>query len=166
MRTIRLAVAIAALLLLATRALGNGALTPVTAAELRDTLDTARGEVVLVNFWATWCSPCLKEIPVFIELEEEYRDQGFRLVAVSLDDIDSMNAQVLPFMTKWFPGFNSYIGASYDMDEIVSALDGGWNEVLPTSYLLDRDGAVAERLQGVYTRDEFAAKISALLAAN
>ena len=166
MRRIKSGALIAALLLLAARAFGSGALTPVTAAELRDTLDAARGEVVLVNFWATWCSPCLKEIPVFIELEEAYREQGFRLVAVSLDDIDSMNEQVTPFMTKWFPGFNSYIGASYDMDEIVSTLDVGWNEVLPTSYLLDRDGAVAERLQGVYTREEFAAKISALLAAN
>lgn len=156
----------AALLLLTAKAVAGATLTPVTADELRAALDATRGAVVLVNFWATWCSPCLKEIPVFIELSEQYGEQGFRLVAVSLDDIDSMNEQVQPFMAKWFPGFTSYIGASYDMDEIVSALDGSWNEVLPTSYLLSRDGKVAERLQGVYTKDEFAAKITALLDNN
>ncbi len=141
-------------------------LTPVNADDLRDRLSTIAAEsddVVLLNFWATWCRPCLDEIPVFMELERTYRDRGFRFVAVSLDDAESMDGQVLPFMKKWFPEFESLISLEYDMDDIVSVVDGGWNEVLPTSYIFGRDGELAERLQGKYTADEFAARIEAQL---
>ncbi len=119
--------------------------------------------VVLVNFWATWCQPCREEIPIFLELQEQYGDQGFRFVAVSLDEIETMDTVVLPFMQKWFPEFYSYISAEYDMDDMVSVIDNGWNEVLPTSYVFARDGSLSERLQGKYTAEEFAARIKALL---
>jgi len=142
------------------------AITPVSADDFRDRLTAATTQsdsIILVNFWATWCGPCLEEIPVFMRLEDEFGAQGFRLIAVSLDDAESMNDQVLPFMQKWFPDFNSLISTEYDMDDMVSVVDQGWNEVLPTSYLLARDGSVAERLQGSYTHEQFAAKIAALL---
>jgi thiol-disulfide isomerase/thioredoxin len=135
----------------------------VTPAGLRTALDELQGEVVLINFWATWCGPCLKEIPVLLELEDELAEQGFTLVAVSLDDPASGTTVVQPFMREWFPEFRSYLGKTYDMDEMVSVLDGGWNQVLPTTYLLDRDGTVAVRLQGSYTQDEFVTAIKPLL---
>jgi len=141
----------------------GASITPVNAEEFRAELNTIEADVVLVNFWATWCRPCLEEIPVFMQLQEDYRDSGFRLIAVSLDDISGSNDQVLPFMQKWFPDFSSYISSEYDMDDIVSVIDNGWNEVLPTSYLIDRNGAIAERLQGTLSHEEFAAKIVALL---
>ena len=144
----------------------TASLTPADTATLAAALEATQGNVTLVNFWATWCGPCLEEIPVFMELENRYAGDGFQLVAVSLDDIAGLNDQVQPFVDKWFPGFASFISSEYDMDDMVSVLDNGWNEVLPTSYLLARDGSVAERLQGTYTQEEFAAKISALLTAN
>lgn len=119
--------------------------------------------VVLVNFWATWCQPCREEIPIFLELQRQYGDRGFRFVAVSLDEIETMDTVVLPFMQKWFPDFYSYISVEYDMDDMVSVVDNGWNEVLPTSYVFARDGSLSERLQGKYTAEEFAARIEALL---
>ncbi|HSH13188.1 MAG TPA: TlpA disulfide reductase family protein, partial [Desulfurivibrionaceae bacterium] len=44
------------------------------------------GKVVLVNFWATWCPPCRKEIPFLLKLQEKYRDQGFVVVGISMDE--------------------------------------------------------------------------------
>jgi len=138
-------------------------LTPLDAAGLRAELDALQGRVVLVNFWATWCRSCLEEIPALMELETELRENGFSLVAVSLDDPDSGDLLVRPFMNKWFPSFHSYLSVERDRDSMVSVVDPAWNEILPTSYLLARDGSVAERIQGKNSAEEFTVKILSLI---
>ncbi len=136
---------------------------PVSASEFGEILEARRGRVVLVNFWATWCRSCLEEIPALVGLADRFRNQGFELVAVSLDDPDSLQAVVLPFMEKWFPAFSSHISTERDMDAMVSVVDHAWNEILPTSYLIDRNGTVVTRIQGRKTAAEFEAMIQPLL---
>ena len=136
---------------------------PVSASEFREILQAHRGKVVLVNFWATWCRPCLEEIPALMDLAARLQGRDFELVAVSLDEPDSLQSVVLPFMDKWFPEFRSYLSTARDMDTMVSVLDPAWNEILPTSYLVGRDGVVAARLQGGKTGAEFEARIRPLL---
>lgn len=53
-------------------------------------IDEWNGKVLLVNFWATWCPPCKKEMPGFIELHEKYAEQGFEIIGIALDDIESV----------------------------------------------------------------------------
>lgn len=138
-------------------------LIPVTRAELRAELDAQEGKVVLVNFWATWCRPCLEEIPIFMQLESRLRDSGFSFIAVSLDEPGGAESVVRPFMDEWFPDFTSFLSIERDMDDIVSVIDNGWNEILPTSYLVARDGSVAERIQGKKSAEQFEMKIRALI---
>lgn len=138
-------------------------LTPVGVDELAALLEAQRGQVVLVNFWATWCRPCLKEIPELTALEARLGARGFVLLPVSLDEPADRDAVVLPFLDRWFPAFRSYIRTTPDMDSLVSVVDPAWNEVLPTSYLLDREGRVAARLQGGKPAEEFEAAIVPLL---
>jgi len=142
---------------------GKGRLTSVSSTQLAEVLADKTGKVLLVNFWASWCSPCLKEIPALVELAERYRDQGFELVPVSLDDPGDIEVIVVPFLNRWFPDFSSYTRLDFDMDTVVSVVDPVWNEILPTSYVIDRDGKVVEMLQGGKHRDEFAAAILPLL---
>ncbi|MEE4185808.1 MAG: TlpA disulfide reductase family protein [Gammaproteobacteria bacterium] len=141
-------------------------ITPLDAAGLRNELDAARGNVVVLNFWATWCRPCLEEIPLLQDVADEFAADDFRLVSVSLDEAESMESQVIPFMQKWFPQFASYQSIEYQMDTMVSAVDPNWNEVLPTTYVLARDGSIAETIQGKFTRQQLATTITALLAAD
>ena len=70
---------------------------------------------------------------------------------------------VQPFLSKWFPEFSTYLSVESDMDSMVSVIDPAWNEVLPTSYVLARDGSVATRIQGGSTAQEFAAAIREVL---
>ena len=142
---------------------GKGRLIPVSSAQLAEVLAEKTGSVVLVNFWASWCTPCLKEIPTLVELAERYRERGFELVPVSLDDPGDIDVIVVPFLNRWFPDFTSYTRVDMDMDTVVSVVDSAWNEILPTSYVIDRDGSVVEQMQGGMTIDEFEAAILPLL---
>lgn len=156
--------AVLALLLAAQALAADGQLAPATPADLRAALDARQGRVVLVNFWATWCRPCLKELPALLALEREYASRGFELLAVSLDEPADGDAIVLPFLAERFPSLRSLIRSAPDMDSMVSVVDPAWNEVLPTSYLVDRTGRVAARLQGGKPAAEFEAAILPLLA--
>ena len=105
----------------------------------------------------------LDEIPALMELERELGDQGFELVAVSLDDPYGYEALLEPFLDKWFPDFTTFMSMENDMDAMVSVVDPYWNEVLPTSYVVGRDGSMAERIQGGSSAEEFSAVIRPLL---
>jgi thiol-disulfide isomerase/thioredoxin len=142
---------------------GNGRLISVSSTELTEVLAEQTGKVVLVNFWASWCSPCLKEIPALVELAQRYGDSGFELVPVSLDDPGDIDVVVVPFLNRWFPDFTSYARLDLDMDTVVSVVDSAWNEVLPSSYVIDRNGNVVEQIQGGKAIDVFEAAIIPLL---
>ena len=142
---------------------GTGRITPVSSAELVEVLAEQAGKVVLINFWASWCTPCLKEIPALVELAQRYRARGFELVSVSLDDPGDFEVIVVPFLNRRFPDFVSYARLDPDMDTVVSVVDTAWNEILPSSYILDRDGSVAEQIQGGQPIDVFEAAVVPLL---
>ncbi len=142
----------------------DGNLVSATPAEFRAALDARKERVVLVNFWATWCRPCLKELPELLALERQYAAQGFELLPVSLDEPADQETVVRPFLAKWFPGLRTLIRRSPDMDSMVSVVDPAWNEVLPTSYLLDRTSRVRARFQGGKPTADFAAVIEPLLS--
>jgi thiol-disulfide isomerase/thioredoxin len=151
------------LLLLSAGAPADESVTAVSAPEFAAVLEARQGKVVLVNFWATWCRPCLEEIPDLMALEAELAADGFDLVAVSLDDPGALDDTVKPFLAKWFPTFSTFLSVETEMDTMVSVVDAAWNEVLPTSYVIARDGSVAKRIQGGSSKEEFAAAVRPVL---
>jgi cytochrome c biogenesis protein CcmG/thiol:disulfide interchange protein DsbE len=119
-------------------------------------LSDLRGKVVLLNFWATWCTPCKIEIPWFVEMEREFKDQGFAVVGVSMDE-DGWEA-VKPFMADMKVNYRMVLGT-----EEMAQLYGGV-EALPTSFIIDRNGKVASVHMGIVSRNVFEEEIRALLA--
>jgi cytochrome c biogenesis protein CcmG/thiol:disulfide interchange protein DsbE len=98
-------------------------------------LSDYRGKVVLLNFWATWCGPCKLEIPWFMEFERKYKEQGFAVVGVAMDD-DGWNA-VKPFAREEGMNYRILMG-----DDTTAQLYGGVDS-LPTTFLIDRAGKIA-----------------------
>lgn len=135
---------------------------PVSASAFASVLQQYRGQVVVLNLWATWCVSCLKEIPDLMALEREFTPRGVKLLAVSMDDPLELGV-VEAFRRQRFPEFSSWIRQEAEMDAFVSPLDPAWNELLPTTYLIGRDGQVLKRLQGKKTMDEFRAELNAVL---
>ncbi len=125
----------------------SGILVPMDRDALRGELAASEGRVVLVNLWATWCTPCLREIPDLLALEAELPASDFRLLAISMDDAYS-EGWVTEFKAKHFPTLVSFINAELDMDTLVSVIDPVWNETLPTSYIFNREGEVVKKVQG------------------
>ena len=80
----------------------------LSADDLPGLLAKHRGKVVLINLWATWCSPCLKEIPDLLRLQARYADQGLVLIAISMNEPEELYTRVIPFRDERFPAWASY----------------------------------------------------------
>lgn len=135
----------------------------ISADEFRQLLAHQQGKVILVNFWATWCAPCVKEIPEIVKLQEKYKERGLRVIAVSLDEPEDLETIVRPFVAKRFPGFVSYLCKEMDHDKFASVIDSAWNEIMPTNFLIDREGKLKATLVGGKSYEEFEAAITPLL---
>jgi peroxiredoxin len=128
--------------LLLTSALPAAAIAPATAApdftlrtltgpNLR--LSEQRGQVVLVNFWATWCGPCRKEMPQLNKLYEKYHAAGFQLLGVNVDDDTRKAAEIAAKLGLAFPVL---------LDADKSASKAYDLSAMPSTVLIDRDGRV------------------------
>jgi thiol-disulfide isomerase/thioredoxin len=137
--------------------------TLTTAAQLRARLDAERGRVLILNLWGTWCVPCLREIPDLLEVERRLAARGVRLLGVGMDEPSQRATLVEPFRAKYFPGFDTLLRNEPDMDTLVSVIDPAWNEILPTTYLIGRDGKVFRKIQGRRSIDEFIALLEPAL---
>lgn len=98
-------------------------LTPVA-------LNNFQGQITLVHFWATWCSPCLKEMPELQDLSETYRHKGLRVVAIAADS----HEEVKKFLTK------NNTKLDIMVDQYGSALRDYKVKAFPSSYLIDHNG--------------------------
>lgn len=117
-------------------------------------LSDYRGKVVLLNFWATWCGYCVREMPWFIEYADQFRSRGFEVIGVALDE-EGWDV-VRPFVEK--------MGVNYPV--VVSGWDLAFQYnalALPTTWLIDRDGGKAGFHKGMVNREELRKEIEALL---
>lgn len=118
-------------------------------------LSDYRGKVVLLNFWATWCGPCTLEIPWFIEFQQQYKNKGFEVVGVSMDEEGW--SVVKPYIAEHKMNYRVLLG-----DDTVSQLYGGV-ESLPTSFIIDRDGKIASVHVGLAEKSEYISEIQSLV---
>jgi peroxiredoxin len=117
-----------------------------------------KGKVVLLNFWATWCGPCKVEIPWFIDFEKNYKDRGFAVVGISLDD-DGWEA-VKPYIEERKMNYRVALGNM----QIERLYNGGSGiEALPTSFIIDRDGTIAAVHVGLISKSNYQNELEELL---
>jgi thiol-disulfide isomerase/thioredoxin len=120
---------------------------PASAEELKLLRQNQTGKLVLVNFWATWCGPCFKELP---DLETTYRMYGHRafdLVTVSINYPDEQPG-VLSALRKQHATSRNLLLGSTDIYALMSAFDSEWNAAVPYTMLIRPGGEVVYRRQG------------------
>ncbi|MHA3773359.1 redoxin family protein [Verrucomicrobiota bacterium sgz303538] len=120
---------------------------PVDAAGLAELRKGEGTKVRLVNFWATWCGPCVTEFPDLVEINRMYRNRDFEFVSVAANYPDEKN-QVLKFLTKQQASNRNLLFASTDKYKLIEAFDKEWSGALPFTVLLGPKGEVLYRHEG------------------
>ena len=115
------------------------------------------GKVIMINFCATWCPPCRREIPAFIELQDKYREKGFAIVGVALDTPQAAIDFVDPM------GINYPILVGEEEGIVLTQQYGNHLGVLPYSVIIDRHGKITQTLRHELTYDAVEKLISPLL---
>ena len=128
-------------------------LTDITGHPLN--LSDYHGNVVALDFWATWCGPCRIEIPGFIELQKRYGAQGFTMIGISMDDSPE---PVVDFYKELQMNYPVAIGNDR-LGELYGGMPG-----LPTTFLIGRDGRIYAKHVGATDPDVFEKEIKQLLA--
>lgn len=141
--------------------------TQVEAISIEDfhrVLETHQGKVIIINFWATWCIPCVQELPELNELQKRFRDKGLMVIAVSLDDQDKLEDSVRSFFAKRAPDLISYLSTEEEPSDFVSSLDPEWLGALPSTYFLNGKGEVKKGATGRLSYQRFEELTNEMLA--
>jgi peroxiredoxin len=112
-------------------------------------LSDFRGKVVVLDFWATWCPPCRREIPDFIDLQKKFGSQGLEIVGIALDEPDKVQA----FARQNGMNYPVLLGS----DEI--SMKYGGIEGIPTTFIIDKSGRIVNRFEGFQPREVFETEI-------
>lgn len=118
-------------------------------------LSDFKGKVIIIDFWATWCPPCREEIPHFIDLYNQYKEQGLEVIGIALD---MQGEKVVPgFVLKNKINYTILLG-----NEEVSDLYGGIRAI-PTTFIVDKDGNIRKKYIGYNDKEVFERDIKELL---
>jgi len=116
-----------------------------------------QGDVIAINFWATWCPPCLEEIPAFIELQNQYQGRGLQFIGIAMQEAD----EIRDYSQEVNISYPLLVGAEEVMK--VSKIYGNDIGALPYTVIIDRDGKIAFQKRGPISKSEAEKVILSLL---
>lgn len=124
-------------------------------------LSDYKGKVVILDFWATWCPPCRKGIPDLVELKNEFKNEDFEIIGISLDGVTRGGAtknDVVPFIKDYGINYPVILG-----DNNISQQYGGIQSI-PTSFVIDKEGYIVSYYQGLIEKSQYMKDIKKAMA--
>jgi thiol-disulfide isomerase/thioredoxin len=137
---------------------------PATAAEVLEAVKKSGKRAVVVNLWATWCTPCREEFPDLMRFWNDYKDRGVSLVLVS-GDFPGEAAAARDFLASQNVGFRTYLKSGGDQD-FINAFDPAWSGALPATFIYDDRGERVHSFLGTVTYDSLKQKVAPLAGPN
>ncbi|MFN7088089.1 MAG: TlpA family protein disulfide reductase [Burkholderiales bacterium] len=148
---------------LASRQAEQGAAAAVMTTPLADlegrwqTLGQWRGKVLVVNFWATWCAPCREETPLFVRLQDKYRERGLQFVGIAIDRREPVEA----FVREFGVNYPVLLGGTESVE--ISRKAGNRIGALPFTLIVDRNGNIVATRLGEVKEAQLQAMLAPLL---
>ncbi|MEX2164241.1 MAG: TlpA disulfide reductase family protein [Sulfuricaulis sp.] len=115
------------------------------------------GQVIVLNFWATWCPPCREEIPLLIKLQQQYAANNLQVIGVAIDNLNAVRS----YRETVGMNYPTLLGDDNTMQLIADY--GNRSGSLPYTVIIDRHGAIAARKLGIFTRAELESLLDPLL---
>ncbi len=109
--------------------------------------------VFIINFWATWCAPCVKELPYFEQLAEKYKGKPLKVILLSLDFKSKIQSDLLPFVKKH--KLKSEVLLSESLDEkFINAVNQNWSGAIPATLVIHHQKNIREFYEQEFTFQE------------
>jgi len=124
-------------------------------------LDGLKGNVVLVNLWATWCGPCIKEMPALSQISEELKDKNFRMIGMNVFHQDG-SKKVEDFL-KTNPVTYTILDGNQEIVDAFGEANGKQIDAVPTTFIIGKDGKIAETIIGGRDKETFLKSINKYL---
>ncbi|SMD33797.1 AhpC/TSA family protein [Reichenbachiella faecimaris] len=108
----------------------------------------------VINFWATWCRPCVKELPQFLELYEKYNEENLELSLISFDFVEDLENKLKPFVTKKNIEAKVYLLDETDYNAFIDKVDPSWSGAIPATLMVSKGNTKRKFIEKEFSEDE------------
>lgn len=122
--------------------------------QLEHRVASGKDTVYVVNFWATWCAPCVKELPNFDQLASKYQDQPLKVILMSVDFKSKLKHVVIPFVKRNHIQSEVYLLNEPSQQEYMSRVDKKWSGSLPATLIINKKKNTRNFYEHEFTWDE------------
>jgi thiol-disulfide isomerase/thioredoxin len=122
---------------------------------IQNKIENRNGKILFVNFWATWCVPCVEEFPDLVRIYNEHKNSDFEFLSISVDLPSEIETKVKPFLNEQSAEFPVVVVEEKRSDEIINLINPEWSGAVPATVIYDEKGIRREFISEAKSFDAF-----------
>lgn len=126
--------------------------------DLESIIENKENGLQVINFWATWCKPCVKELPFFEALQQKFSDD-VKVVLISFDMAEEKESKVIPFLSKREISLEVKILDETDFDAFINKIDSSWSGAIPATLIIDNKNGMRQFFEKEFKEGELEALV-------